>query len=62
MAKKLDVKSLRTKLGLSQAKFGELCGVSQAQVTRWENGREPTGPAKIVLEMIARENAATSAG
>lgn len=61
MAQKLDVKKLRKKLGLSQVEFGKRAGVSQAQVTRWENGLEPSGPAKIVLEMIARE-AATSAG
>ena len=45
----------RHKVGLSQAQFAELLGVSKRTLQDWEQGRrEPSGAAKSLLE-IARK-------
>lgn len=49
-----DVASLRTKLGLSQAKFAALLSISEDTLQNWEQGRrKPTGPAKVLLRVAA---------
>jgi putative transcriptional regulator len=43
---------IRKKLGLSQAAFAALMGVSLRTVQDWEQGRrEPSGPAKSLLRI-----------
>jgi putative transcriptional regulator len=43
---------IRKKLGLSQAAFAALLGVSTRTVQDWEQGRrEPSGPAKALLRI-----------
>lgn len=46
----MDIGELRERIGLSQAAFARLVGVTQPAVSAWERGtREPTGgPAEIV--------------
>ena len=45
-------KEIRQKLGLSQAAFAGLMGVSLRTVQDWEQGRrEPSGPAKSLLRI-----------
>jgi putative transcriptional regulator len=45
-------KEIRVKLGLSQAAFAALMGVSLRTVQDWEQGRrEPSGPAKSLLRI-----------
>lgn len=45
----------RQKVGLSQAEFAELLGVSKRTLQDWEQGRrEPSGAAKSLLE-VARK-------
>ncbi len=45
----------RHKVGLSQAQFAELLGVSKRTLQDWEQGRrEPSGAAKSLLE-VARK-------
>ena len=45
----------RHKVGLSQAEFAELLGVSKRTLQDWEQGRrEPSGAAKSLLE-VARK-------
>ncbi len=34
-----EIKSIRDRLGLTQAQFGERLGVTDATVCRWEGGR-----------------------
>ncbi len=48
-------KYLREQAHLSQRELGELCGVSAAAVSRWENGlRTPRGPeCGIYAEVLA---------
>ncbi|MEO8316404.1 MAG: helix-turn-helix domain-containing protein [Pseudomonadota bacterium] len=51
-----DVQKVRKMLGLSQDKFAEAFGVSASTLRKWEQGqRAPTGAAKTLLKIIARE-------
>ncbi len=47
------IRALRISLGLSQAKFGEMMGVDQSNVSRWENGAVPDDPHLIKLAELA---------
>lgn len=50
-----DVKSVRAKLGASQAEFALMIGVSVATLRNWEQGRRtPEGPALALLRVAAR--------
>jgi putative transcriptional regulator len=50
----VDVRSVRQKLGLSQAKFAARFGFTAATVRNWEQGRtQPDGPARVLLAVIA---------
>ena len=45
----------RHKVGLSQAQFAELLGVSKRTLQDWEQGRrEPSGAAKSLLEIAKK--------
>lgn len=51
-----DVKAIRERLGLSQARFAALMGVSARTLQNWEQGRrEPEGPAKALLRVVDRQ-------
>ena len=48
-----EVKAIREKTGLSQARFAMLIGVSKRTLENWEQGRRhPTGPAKALLRIL----------
>ena len=50
-----DVKSVRGKLGASQAEFALMIGVSVATLRNWEQGRRtPDGPALALLRVAAK--------
>ncbi len=52
----VDITHLREKLGLSQDRFAALFGLSSRTVRNWEQGvRRPEGPARVLLQVIARE-------
>lgn len=52
----IDVRTLRSKLGLTQKQFAKLFGVSLATLRNWEQGRRrPEGPAMVLLNVIKRE-------
>ncbi len=41
--------------GLSQAEFSRKLGISPATLRNWEQGRrEPTGPAKVLIDLLSR--------
>jgi putative transcriptional regulator len=45
----------RRKMGLSQAKFAHLLGVSPRTLQEWEQGRrEPSGAARTLLRVAER--------
>ena len=47
--------SARSHSGLSQADFAEALGVSKRTLENWEQGKaEPTGPAKVLLNLVAK--------
>jgi putative transcriptional regulator len=51
-----DVKGIRERLGLTQARFATLMGVSSRTLQNWEQGRrQPDGPAKALLRVVERE-------
>ena len=51
----VDVKSIRTRLGLSQAQFARRYGVSPRSLQEWEQGRRrPEGAVRAYLTVIAK--------
>ena len=51
-----DVRSIRHRLGLSQGQFASRFGFSVETVRNYEQGhRRPTGPARVLLRVIASE-------
>lgn len=49
MENELDVKAIRSDLGLTQAQLAEEVGVDQSTISNWEKGQTPRGPARRVL-------------
>lgn len=60
MEQEIDVRSLRTNLGMTQTELGAAVGVDQSTVSLWETGTKPRGPAKKLLQMLAEASPATS--
>ncbi|TPM53246.1 helix-turn-helix transcriptional regulator [Mesorhizobium sp. B2-2-4] len=63
MEQEIDVRSIRTKLRLTQAQLADAVGVDQSTVSNWENGMLPRGPARKLLHALeasapAQEDAA----
>jgi DNA-binding transcriptional regulator YiaG len=62
MVTEIDVKSLRTGLGLTQVKFAEALGVSQSVVSQWEKkGAPKRGAARQLLLGFVRYGASAYA-
>lgn len=52
----LDVKAIRGQTGLTQESFAARFGVSLGTLRHWERGdRQPHGPARVLLQVIARD-------
>lgn len=52
----VDVAAIRVSTGLSQGAFARSIGVAKGTLLNWENGRRrPTGPAQVLLAMIAKK-------
>jgi putative transcriptional regulator len=52
----LDVKAIRSKIGMSQEDFARHFGVSKRTVQDWEQQRRrPSGPSRAFLVVIDRE-------
>ena len=51
----LDVRALRHRSQLTQVQFADRLGVPLETIRNWEQGkREPRGPARALLTLIAR--------
>ena len=51
-----DVASVREKVGLSQARFAELLGISARTLQDWEQGRRsPSGAARTLLAIVDKD-------
>jgi len=54
----LDVQEIRKATGLSQANFARIIHVQLGTLKNWEQGRrDPTGPAKALLQVIRKDPA-----
>lgn len=52
----IDVKSVRKRLGLSQAEFSARFGIPPGTLRDWEQGRRsPEGPARVLLKVIEND-------
>ncbi len=52
----VDVKAIREHVGMSQAEFASAFGMSLGTLRHWERGdRTPRGPARVLLNVIAKE-------
>ncbi len=52
----IDVKSIRTKIGMTQGEFAGRFGFSINTLRHWEQGRRvPEGPTRAYLLVIARD-------
>lgn len=52
----VDVAAIRASTGLSQGAFARSIGVGKGTLLNWEHGRRrPTGPAQVLLAMIAKK-------
>jgi putative transcriptional regulator len=55
----VDVKAIRTRLGMTQARFSNTFGVSLDAIKHWEGGRRsPEAPARTLLTVIDKNPAA----
>ena len=52
----VDVAAIRASTGMSQGAFARSIGVARGTLLNWEQRRRrPTGPAQVLLAMIARK-------
>jgi putative transcriptional regulator len=52
----VNVAQIRKTTGLSQSAFAKSIGVAKGTLLNWEHGRRhPTGPAQVLLALIARK-------
>ena len=52
----IDVKKIRTNVGMSQSEFASAFGISVSTLRHWERGdRTPQGPALVLLNVVAKE-------
>jgi len=55
----VDVKAIRNRLGMTQARFADTFGFSLDAIKHWEGGRRtPEAPARTLLTVIDRNPAA----
>jgi len=52
----VDVAAIRASTGLSQSAFARSIGGAKGTLLNWEHSRrQPTGPAQVLLAMIAKK-------
>lgn len=52
----IDVKKLRQKVGMTQAEFAAVFGISLGTLRHWERGdRTPRGPALVLLNLVSKD-------
>ncbi|HEB68189.1 MAG TPA: helix-turn-helix domain-containing protein [Desulfobulbus sp.] len=55
----VDVKEIRSKIGMSQPEFASAFGISLGTLRHWERGdRKPRGPALVLLNVVKNNPAA----
>lgn len=52
----MDVKAIRSRVGMSQSEFATSFGISVGTLRHWERGdRRPHGPARVLLTVLAEK-------
>ena len=52
----LDVKNIRSNVGMTQNEFASAFGISVSTLRHWERGdRKPHGPALVLLNVVKKE-------
>ncbi|WP_216601350.1 helix-turn-helix domain-containing protein [Vreelandella azerica] len=52
----VEVKKIRSQLGMSQNEFASAFGTSVSTLRHWERGdRAPRGPALVLLNVVCKE-------
>ena len=52
----LDVKNIRSSVGMTQNEFASAFGISVSTLRHWERGdRKPHGPALVLLNVVKKE-------
>ena len=52
----VDVKNIRSNMGMSQTEFASAFGISVSTLRHWERGdRVPHGPALVLLNVVEKE-------
>ncbi len=52
----IDVKNIRSNIGISQNEFASASGISVSTLRHWERGdRTPHGPALVLLNVVSKE-------
>lgn len=52
----LDIKTIRASVDMTQEEFAKAVGVKLPTLRHWERGdRKPTGPARVLLNLLSRE-------
>ena len=55
----VDVKEIRSGIGMSQPEFASAFGISLGTLRHWERGdRKPRGPALVLLNVVKKNPAA----
>jgi len=52
MSIKMNIKKLRTKLGMTQVEFAKWLGCTQITISKWENGQCPEYIEKLAEEAL----------
>jgi DNA-binding transcriptional regulator YiaG len=58
---KIDIKALREGLAWTQEQMADYLGLDRSTVSRMENGQEPKGPTKKLLESLIPNGASERA-
>lgn len=52
----VDIKNIRSKVGMTQTEFASAFGISVSTLRHWERGdRNPAGPAVVLLNVMEKE-------
>jgi len=52
----VDIKDIRSRVGMTQEEFAMAFGISISTLRHWERGdRSPTGPARVLLNIMVKE-------
>lgn len=52
----VDVKNIRSKMGMTQTEFASAFGISVSTLRHWERGdRVPHGPALVLLNVVDKD-------